>query len=129
MKKTLKSIDTEVRAVLHELGFARVVKQVDRINLHILKGTAKIAINPLKPKTGDNVQVVEFSTFLAKDDGDPTVTIYYQSSQVYNKGKFPTTKITGCTHSPDFQFESKEKLLADIQGWLKEKHLHLRYDW
>ena len=134
---TLKDIDTMIRWVLHELGFATVRKQVvDKEDMvYVYSATASIKINPLGPNTEDNLQTIKFVVTFCYDENEddvewPKAFVDYQSSRSYNgKGRFPVTRMTGHTLSPDFFFLNKDQLLEDMENWLKEAHLPLRYNW
>ena len=134
---TLKDIDTMIRWALHELGFATVRKQVvdEEDMIYVYKAIANIKINPLGANTEDNLQTIKFTVTFCFDENEddvewPKAVVDYVSSRSYNgKGRFPVTKITGHTFSPDIFFFNKEKLLEDLENWLKEAHLPLRYNW
>jgi len=124
-RKTLVSINQEVREALHELGFATVRKQVESKELHILQAKANVVMFGINK----NITIRTYLQRIEDQFGriNPRVRLFYKVSQMYCGPKHIYEQVGKIYDSPEFYYATKEQLLADIREWLQENKLHLYY--
>ena len=131
MRNTLENINTLVREVLHELGLARVRKQVEKKDFHVLKAVTKFSNSPFSAARNSETTIVTVETWVRNvDDGKkvkPMVTFSYSQKKVYKSARFTHEQYGSVIFSPSFVFVNKEKLLRSVREWLEQQHLRLGY--